>query len=70
MDNSGSAFPSLWRKERLGTPTIYEMGGGLTKREYFAAMAMLGLVGRIVSADEVAKLAFIQADVMLAEGGK
>lgn len=42
---------------------------GLTKREYFAAMAMQGLIAELTekNAEEQAKLAVIHADALCAE---
>lgn len=53
------AFPDNWDATRPG----------LTKREYFAAMAMQGLLSkdRLPTYDEVANYALAQADALLAE---
>jgi hypothetical protein len=72
-DTSGSAFP-------VERATIAEQYGspGLTKREWFAGMAMQGYLSRneiCISDDEpfdatVSKWAFEMADAMIAEGSK
>jgi hypothetical protein len=59
------AYPQL---KKSGDIAIQE--GGLTKREWFAGMALQGLVSRDVSspAEEWASVSFKLADAMLKEG--
>ena len=62
MKNSDcGAFPS--------SPSVFPEEFGLTKREYFAAMAMQGLLSAdddgFVSFDECARVAVKQADALL-----
>ncbi len=69
-DNSGSAFPESY----IGTDMPHEgIGGGLTKRELFAAMAMQGLLSNLASIRregfrdrEIEEFAVIRADALIA----
>lgn len=78
-DNSGPAFPQHVMSglgeyiEGLGPRPIFEMRGGLKKRELFAAMAMQAIVSNSeilirfeIPADEVAKKATEYADALIA----
>lgn len=74
-DNSGPAFPQHVMSElaRYGEPPIFEMRGGLTKRELFSAMVMQGIVSNSeilirfeIPADSVAKKAIEYADALIA----
>jgi hypothetical protein len=55
------------------TPTHEDFGHGLTKREYFAAMAMQGMLSNIfdlgesgtISQDFIASHAVVQADALI-----
>jgi len=55
--------------------TIMSIYGGLTKREYFAAMAMQGILANHLftnqfdNYNEIAEKCYVQADAMLEEGG-
>ena len=67
-DTSGSAFP-------VERATIAEQYGspGLTKREWYAGLAMsnrYGPRGSTMPFDELAKLCFLLADAMIEEGSK
>ncbi len=64
-DTSGGAFPSshFWTGENW-------TDGGLTKREYFAGLAMQGMISarwneRLMEADALAGLAVKHADALL-----
>ncbi len=51
-----------------GEPNGFESSGGLTKREMFAAMAMLGMISEGCDVPEVtARLAVGMADALIAE---
>ena len=75
-DTSGSVFPTTHNGSTLPSMT------GLTKREYFAGLAMQGLLAcgaltmaqdnriRPFNEQEISDLAFHMADAMLAEGSK
>jgi hypothetical protein len=74
-----SAFPieELHQSPAAGVPSKVMLGGGLTKREYFAAAAMQGILANPawdpnVHRDEkrVAFTARINADALLAELAK
>ena len=66
-DKSGSAFP-------MPHPTDYYAESGLTKREYFAAMALQGFTANTHSIkwlpEEIAKDAVTHADALIAELAK
>jgi len=66
-DTSGSVFPTTHNGSTLPSMT------GLTKREYFAGLAMqmkLGASGTSIEFEEMAKRCFQMADAMIAEGNK
>jgi len=72
MDKSGSAFPGYEMAGSNGDywPEPYE---GLTKREYFAAKALQGILsgcGHTLPHTSYAKQAFDYADAMLAQSQK
>ena len=75
-DTSGPAFPELVRdwSEISGEYTNYRFSGGLTKREWFAGMAIGALIRRANSAtddiDSISAKAFVFANTMLEEGAK
>lgn len=52
------------------TVTENEIIGGLTKREYFAAMAMQGLATKNLDCDDVAKIAVLYSDSLLKQLAK
>lgn len=63
-ENGGAAFPQSgferWAPE-----------GGITKREYLAAKAMVGLLSNpncVNNPEHVARMSYMHADAMLAEG--
>lgn len=68
-----AAYPTMLYNSKTGEATSHM--SGLTKREYFAAMAMQGMVkdivwqdsvtGEIHSDDYVAKVAVLVADALL-----
>ena len=70
MDNGNeSAYPSQ-RLDVSGTPRE-DLQRGLTKREYFAAMAMQGMTSNnSITVETVAAWAVQYADALLAELGK
>lgn len=44
MDNSGTAFPAQWEEVNpAGTDIVTLRSHGLTKREWFTGMALMGL---------------------------
>lgn len=59
-------------KDQHAFPQSQEMWGGLTKREWFAGMAMQGILAgdRISNLETVTKESYKQADAMLAESEK
>lgn len=65
--------PHVWAERWEMIEKVKESEGGLTKRELFAAMAMQGLLANSDpntnewAADQVARYAVKQADVLLAE---
>lgn len=70
-DYSGPAFPTVMHAQEYQTYTVE----GITKREWFAGMAMQGLCATeqgYVNLDQsdVAGLAVLQADAMIAELAK
>lgn len=69
-DTSGPAFPHS-KDERSAWTKQYP---GLSKREYFAGLAMQAIISNPKSENcthaDVATVAFAQADAMLAEGSK
>lgn len=68
-DTGGPAFPQAeWNTDAQR----YLLGGGMTLRDYFAAMAMPEVYRRVESGgfQRVAQLAYEMADAMLAEGSK
>ncbi len=71
------AFPAEWTEPDEGGQTRMLFAQGMTKREYFAAMAMQGLVvdthmlDRLTRAGlTVAQEAVLQADALIAELSK
>jgi len=67
-DNSGPAFPTFpnWQSGD------YAVRGGLTKREWFAGMALMGYCATKlqISSENVAKWCFDDADAMIAESNR
>ena len=72
-----TAFPSAWMQDHSGSLPV----GGLTKREYFAALAMQGLLANSysngvnqptseASFSQLAGLAVNQADALIVELNK
>ena len=69
MDKTTPAFPIYDTNEFNGQRFISEIG--LTKREYFAAMAMQGMTSNnSITVETVAAWAVQYADALLAELGK
>lgn len=70
-DVSTPAFP-IQELNSDGTPSAFGLSPGLTKREYFAAMAMQGMMPFNWHKEykDVALAAFAMADAMIAEGNK
>lgn len=71
-DVSTPAFP-IQELNSDGTPSAFGLSPGLTKREYFAAMAMQGMLADSKfdgPANVIARLAFAMADAMIAEENK
>ena len=78
-DTSGPAFPFT---EHNHDQTIYSEYPGMTLRQYYAAMAMQGMIAsgaltvtgdwhiRPFNEQEVSDRAFAMADAMIAEGNK
>ena len=70
------AFPVVNEEENYAFPVVVNSGtdyfyGGLTKREYFAAMAMQGLLAQCqFSCETCAELAVKSADYLIAELNK
>ena len=63
--NTEPAFPALPITREINGEMLYQ-SKGLTIRDYFAAKAMQGIQARVNwSLDDVAKLAYEQADAML-----
>lgn len=66
IDKSGPAFPDGSTNEWGNAEN-----GGITKRDYFAAKAMLGIIGRISPPNKgdtpsvIAGMAYAMADAML-----
>lgn len=63
MNNGGPAFPVPNDANRNGEP-------GMSLRDFFAGMAIMGKVGSLENDDRLAKWAYILADAMLAERHK
>lgn len=64
------AFASVWKPSEKEAHWGHKevMHSGLTKREYFAGLAMQGLLSRVdMSSDERARYAIENADDLLAE---
>lgn len=63
IDSGGPAFPMSYEQKQTGV-------WGLTKREWFAGMALQSLVkfGGDVFQDEIAKWAYVYADAMIRAG--
>ena len=72
-DTSGTAFPFT---EHNHDQTIYRESPGMTLRQYYAGLAMQGMLHSEYSANpdadmqQLAQQAFIVADAMIAEGNK
>lgn len=64
------AFPTLdLSKNRVtGETVLFQTVGGLTKREYFTAMAMQGLVAQCFTTyeSEASRMAVLHADALIA----
>lgn len=58
-NTGGPAFPHHFTHESIGDCQ------GMTLRDYFAAQAMVGLIQRLETRDQVAKSAYAIADKML-----
>ena len=73
MNNADMPVHPTQSLDRQGLPE-YPMAWGLTKREYFAAMAMQGLLASDTNfnfgTSDAARLALDQADALLKELGK
>jgi hypothetical protein len=69
-ETGGPAFPQAVYNMKGG----YDITGGMSLRDYFAAQAMQGLGSQLsiysVTVDEVAELSYRQADAMLKEREK
>lgn len=68
MKDGGSAFPSTKMESIWGESTGREIsGGGLTKREWFAGMALVGLIinPNTVEPPKLSERAFEIADAMI-----
>lgn len=67
--NSNSFDPQIDAKGGISNERISEINKGLTKREYFAAMAMQGILssGRtdITDSIRIAELSVYQSDVLI-----
>lgn len=75
--NGGPAFPHHWDELLEGQKDIdwnncyraTRLQEGMSLRDYFAAKAMMGLIGFYASKDQsesvIADLAYLQADAML-----
>jgi hypothetical protein len=67
--DGGPAFPSEQGETSKGWNQTYE--SGLTKREYFAAMALQGLLANpstILKQADIPELSFEYADAMIRQG--
>lgn len=78
-DQSGPAFPVTERQEHLDGATVCHEWVGLSKREFYAGLALQGLVVAMADPsskpdptdfDYAAELCFKFADSMIREGGK
>ncbi len=66
IDNSGPAFPNTKENDSVGYGHR-----GMTKREYFAAMALQGLLANpstILKQADIPELSFEYADAMIRQG--
>lgn len=69
IKDGGPAFPITERQEHLDGATVCAEWPGISKREWFAGMALQGLMlaGR---ESRAAEIAFQYADAMISEGEK
>jgi len=67
MNSGGMAFPSEGQKYETGLGMRHYSEPGMTLRDWFAGMALQGLLNRggLSSMEEAAKLSYKQADAML-----
>jgi hypothetical protein len=79
MKDGGSAFPSQtishYQMGKKGAEPVYESTGGMTLRDHFAGIALIGIMGQdhvdgYGDAERLTKLAYKYADAMLAEREK
>ena len=73
IDNGGPMFPVVERQEHLDRARVCHEWGGLTKREWFAGMALQGLLLFPESTQmmgEVVRRSYEFADAMLKESDK
>lgn len=60
--DGGPAFPNKAEQCNFG----YQLGGGMTLRDYFAAKAMQSFIVRgVAGKDDLAKFSYAMADLML-----
>ena len=69
MKGHHAAFP-FTKTVMAGFDTSQEIHSGLTKREYFAAMALQGYAGKGYKYKDIAKMAVEMADLLIEELNK
>ena len=71
--DGGAAFPMPWVSQNQGSgeSTIWQGQGGMSLRQWYAGMAMQGLLAHYGhQGDRLASISFSVADEMIREGQK